>query len=237
MSRRKPELKDAAAQLKRRFNRDFWMPDEKFFAQALDGSKRQVRAITSNPGHCLWMRAVDPAKAEHVARRLAFARALLGLGDPHAFGARGQLRPVQLPQRVGVAVRHRACRRRPAPVRLRRGGGARGSRPGRSVHRVSAAPAAGAVLRGAARPGRSTQGLLEHLHPAAVVGGGDVHVRVLDPRAGGRSSRQGAARRAHPHHDVEPDRGDRPPLRGSAHRSVRRRDRGEGPAGFRREYA
>jgi glycogen debranching enzyme len=70
MSRRKPALKAEAADLKRRFNRDFWIPDEKYFAQALDRDKRQVRAITSNPGHCLWMRVADRAKAEHVARRL-----------------------------------------------------------------------------------------------------------------------------------------------------------------------
>lgn len=70
MSRRRPALKEQAAGLKWRFNRDFWMPKEKFFAQALDGTKRQVRAITSNPGHCLWMRIIDRPKAAHVAQRL-----------------------------------------------------------------------------------------------------------------------------------------------------------------------
>ncbi|HET7338755.1 MAG TPA: glycogen debranching N-terminal domain-containing protein [Candidatus Dormibacteraeota bacterium] len=70
MSRRRPVLKEQAAGLKWRFNRDFWMPKEKFFAQALDGHKRQVKAIASNPGHCLWMRIVDRPKAAHVAQRL-----------------------------------------------------------------------------------------------------------------------------------------------------------------------
>ena len=70
MSRRRPGLKEQAAGLKWRFNRDFWMPKERYFAQALDGSKRQVQAITSNPGHCLWMRIVDRPKAVHVAQRL-----------------------------------------------------------------------------------------------------------------------------------------------------------------------
>lgn len=70
MSRRRPGLKEQAASLRWRFNRDFWMPKEKYFAQALDGSKRQVKAITSNPGHCLWMRIVDRPKAAQVARRL-----------------------------------------------------------------------------------------------------------------------------------------------------------------------
>jgi glycogen debranching enzyme len=70
MSRRRPALKQQASGLKWRFNRDFWMPKEKTFAQALDGHKRQVRAITSNPGHCLWMRIVDRPKAALLAQRL-----------------------------------------------------------------------------------------------------------------------------------------------------------------------
>ena len=70
MSRRNPALEKDAADLKRRFNRDFWLPKEKYFAQALDGSKRQVQAISSNPGHCLWTRIVDRSKAANVARRL-----------------------------------------------------------------------------------------------------------------------------------------------------------------------
>ena len=80
MSRRDPSLKQRAAELKRRFNRDFWMPGEKFFAQALDASKRQVGAISSNPGHCLWMRTVDPPKAAHVARRLVAPDLFSGWG-------------------------------------------------------------------------------------------------------------------------------------------------------------
>jgi glycogen debranching enzyme len=80
MSRRNPALKDDAGKLKRRFNRDFWLPHEKYFAQALDGSKRQVQAITSNPGHCLWMRIVDRSKAAHVARRLMSPELFSGWG-------------------------------------------------------------------------------------------------------------------------------------------------------------
>src|SRR5438105_13338520 len=70
MSRRNPALKKDAARLKRDFNRDFWMPHEKFIAQALDGAKRPVEAITSNPGHCLWMRILDGPTAAHVTSRL-----------------------------------------------------------------------------------------------------------------------------------------------------------------------
>jgi len=80
MSRRKPSLRAHAAELKRRFNHDFWMPDEKYIAQALDGSKLQVRAVTSNPGHCLWMRIVERTKAAHVARRLVAPDMFTGWG-------------------------------------------------------------------------------------------------------------------------------------------------------------
>jgi glycogen debranching enzyme len=80
MSRRRPALKEQAASLKWRFNRDFWMAKERYIAQALDGSKRQVKAITSNPGHCLWMRIVDRPKALHVAQRLMSAELFSGWG-------------------------------------------------------------------------------------------------------------------------------------------------------------
>jgi glycogen debranching enzyme len=63
-------LEDSAQQLKRRFNDAFWMEDEKFFAEALDGDKRQVRSITSNPGHALYCGIVDEEKAQPLAKRL-----------------------------------------------------------------------------------------------------------------------------------------------------------------------
>jgi glycogen debranching enzyme len=70
MARARPELKEVATDLRRRFNRDFWMPRERFIAQALDGEHRQVRAITSNPGHCLWTGVLTKLRAQAVADRL-----------------------------------------------------------------------------------------------------------------------------------------------------------------------
>ncbi len=43
----------SAMDLKTRFNRDWWLAEERFFALALDPEKRQVRSISSNVGHCL----------------------------------------------------------------------------------------------------------------------------------------------------------------------------------------
>lgn len=64
------KLEREAAEIKERFNDLFWMPDERYFAIALDGRKRQVDSISSNPGHCLWSGIVDADKAAKVAERL-----------------------------------------------------------------------------------------------------------------------------------------------------------------------
>src|SRR5205823_6583464 len=80
MARKRPELKATAAALRKRFNRDFWMPRERFVAQALDGRRQQVRAITSNPGHCLWMGILPAARARQVAERLMEADLWSGWG-------------------------------------------------------------------------------------------------------------------------------------------------------------
>jgi glycogen debranching enzyme len=59
-----------AHELKARFNEDFWVEEDGYFALALDGDKRPVRTITSNPGHCLWSGAIDPDRAPKVVTRL-----------------------------------------------------------------------------------------------------------------------------------------------------------------------
>jgi glycogen debranching enzyme len=64
------QLRQEAARLKQAFNEKFWMPEENYFAQALDKDKRQVPTIGSNPGHCLWCGIVDEEKAEAVVRRM-----------------------------------------------------------------------------------------------------------------------------------------------------------------------
>jgi glycogen debranching enzyme len=51
-------------------NRDFWMPEARYFALALDGSKRQRKAITSNPGHLLLVDAVARDRVDDLVERL-----------------------------------------------------------------------------------------------------------------------------------------------------------------------
>jgi glycogen debranching enzyme len=74
------ELADRAAELKRRFNEQFWMPDRGYYAIALDGRKRQVDACASNMGHCLVYGLVDEDKAPRVAERLMSPEMFSGWG-------------------------------------------------------------------------------------------------------------------------------------------------------------
>jgi len=63
-------LRGEAASLRAAFNEHFWVESEQFFAMALDGDKRQVAAISSNPAHGLYCGIVDQEKAGPMARRL-----------------------------------------------------------------------------------------------------------------------------------------------------------------------
>jgi glycogen debranching enzyme len=74
------ELAEQAAQLKKRFNEQFWMPERGYYAIALDGQKRQVDACASNMGHCLWQGLVDEDKAPQVVERLMSPEMFSGWG-------------------------------------------------------------------------------------------------------------------------------------------------------------
>ncbi|WP_020116239.1 glycogen debranching N-terminal domain-containing protein [Streptomyces canus] len=63
-------LEQAAADLRDRFQRDFWMPDRSFPALALDGEGGQVDALASDAGHLLWSGLLDKEYGELVGRRL-----------------------------------------------------------------------------------------------------------------------------------------------------------------------
>jgi glycogen debranching enzyme len=64
------ELRAQAKALQAAFNEAFWNPAEGTLALALDGRKRQVASVTSNPGHCLYCGIVEDDKASRVAERL-----------------------------------------------------------------------------------------------------------------------------------------------------------------------
>jgi glycogen debranching enzyme len=62
--------RQSAAALKDRFNRDWWVGEEQFYALALDPQKRQVRALTSNVGHCLACGIIDRDRLPAVVGRM-----------------------------------------------------------------------------------------------------------------------------------------------------------------------
>jgi glycogen debranching enzyme len=64
------KLKQDAAEMKERFQRDFWLESEDFISMALDGHGKPVGVLSSNPGHCLWTGILDNDKAQLVADRL-----------------------------------------------------------------------------------------------------------------------------------------------------------------------
>jgi len=63
-------LRDKAETMRRLIRERYWLDGRAFFAEALDGHKRPVDSLTSNPGHLLWSRAVDDAGAAAIARAL-----------------------------------------------------------------------------------------------------------------------------------------------------------------------
>jgi glycogen debranching enzyme len=63
-------LRQKAAELQRKFEDLFWCEETGFYAYALDGGKKQVRTIASNPGHLLWSGIVSRERAGRVVARL-----------------------------------------------------------------------------------------------------------------------------------------------------------------------
>jgi glycogen debranching enzyme len=88
------QLERQAADLKRRFNRDFWVADGEYFAIALDADGRQVDSLTSNNGHLLWSGIVDKSKAKAVARHLMSKRMFSGWGVRTLAEGEGRYNPI-----------------------------------------------------------------------------------------------------------------------------------------------
>jgi glycogen debranching enzyme len=63
-------LRTQARQLRERFNERFWWEREGTYYTGLDGRKRPIRSVTSNPGHLLASGIVPQDRAIRVARRL-----------------------------------------------------------------------------------------------------------------------------------------------------------------------
>lgn len=96
-------LRREAEALKQRFVEAYWLEEEGSLALALDGEKRPVRTVTSNPGQCLWTGILDARRGRRVAARLMQPDLFTGWGlrvlssahpafDPHSY-QRGSVWP------------------------------------------------------------------------------------------------------------------------------------------------
>ncbi|MEU5783873.1 amylo-alpha-1,6-glucosidase [Micromonospora lupini] len=74
------QLEREAAELKERFNRDWWVADGGYYALALDPDGRQCDVLSSNIGHLLWSGIVLPERAEQIAQHLVGPRLFSGWG-------------------------------------------------------------------------------------------------------------------------------------------------------------
>ena len=69
-----------AQTLKERFNQDFWLEEQGWYAMGLDADKKPIDALASNMGHCLWTGIVDQDRAPLVAQRLLSKEMFSGWG-------------------------------------------------------------------------------------------------------------------------------------------------------------
>lgn len=74
------QLEKEASMLKERFQEHFWMPEENYYAIALDSEERQVKSVTSNPGHLLMTEILDDEHSRQVAHRLVQDDLFSGFG-------------------------------------------------------------------------------------------------------------------------------------------------------------
>ena len=90
-------LEREAAELKVRFNRDFWVEDGEYYALALapeNGRITQVDSLSSNIGHLLWSGIVDEDKAGKVVEHLMGPRLYSGWGVRTLAEGEGRYNPV-----------------------------------------------------------------------------------------------------------------------------------------------
>lgn len=71
---------DRARALAERFDRAFWLDDLGYYAHALDGQRRPLAVVTSNPGHGLWAGIVPQGRLPRVVSRLMDPALFSGYG-------------------------------------------------------------------------------------------------------------------------------------------------------------
>ena len=188
---------DAAADtLQARFDAAFWLDDIGYYAMALDGHKRPVASIGSNPGQALWTGIIPSSRAGRVAERLLAPDMFSGWGiRTYAAGQPGY-NPVGY--HTGSIWPH-------DNALIAAGLKSSGAPDGANLHRrppdrgrpmVPRPAAAGAVLRLRARRGRGARRVPGRLLPAGMGRRRAVPPAAHDARAAGRCPRPSPRARA-----------------------------------------
>ncbi|MGI5214613.1 glycogen debranching N-terminal domain-containing protein [Plantactinospora sp. CA-290183] len=97
-------LERQATDLRKRFNRDFWLPDRGYYALAREPDGALVDALASNLGHLLWSGIVDPDRAGSLVDHLMGPELFSGWGIRTL--AAGQSRFNPLGEHVGAVWPH-----------------------------------------------------------------------------------------------------------------------------------
>ena len=214
------DLEKQAADLKRRFNRDFWVADDEYFALALDENGEQVDALASNNGHLLWSGIVDKSKAKAVVRHLMGPRLFSGWGVRTLAERSRPLQPDRLSRRHRVAVRQLVHRLGTAALRLQgRGRADRVGDPRRG--RVLRRPTARSIRRIPARRNEVPGAVPDRVQPASVVDRHAAAPPAHDARP--RTDRRSSHRRSAPARRHGSDRAARHPRPLGPHRRLRPR--------------
>jgi glycogen debranching enzyme len=86
--------RDAAA-LREHFVADFWLPEQGFYALALDGEKQPVPTLTSNIGHLLWSGLVPDEHVDQVVGHLLGPWLFSGWGVRTLAAGQGAYNPLE----------------------------------------------------------------------------------------------------------------------------------------------
>ena len=100
---RAERLKKEAAELAKRLDMAYWMPERKFYAMAIDAEKKPLRVVASNPGHLLFSRVLGRERARAVVSRMMCDDMFYRLGMAHALRRRGDVQSPQLSSRCCLA--------------------------------------------------------------------------------------------------------------------------------------
>ena len=174
-------LRKKAKALFDRFNDAFWDEASGYYAFCLDGDKKPVLSVASNPGQCLWSGIVPPDRAAKVVKRLMEPDMWSGWGirtlssDHPAYNPNSYQNGAVWPHDNGIIAAGLP------PLRLRRGGRAHRQRHQRRRRLFHAAPDARTLFGPAARPDQLS-GPVSGGQRAAGLGGGIVFRPPADDR-------------------------------------------------------